>query len=165
MKTKWYGECNNILEGSIEESFVLIMSFLLLRWRAIHFFYLTHGEVCELTKDPKKAKGNKEESVLLLASWMSVDCVQLTPSVLGVWKTVFLIEHIGQYLSSLKINPSQSIRNCLINVRVTCSLTHRFIKKASLKVIRTNAIGHLGRWTKGSSFSVRFQILQDPGTP
>lgn len=154
VNTKWYGKCKNILEGSIEESFVLIVSFLLLGWWVMHFSYLRQGEVCEWTKDPKKAKGNGEESVLLLASWMPVDCVQLNPYVLCVCETLFLIKHIGQYLSSLKINPSQSVRNSLINVRATCSLIHRFIKRTSLKAIRINAIGHLGRWTKGSSFSV-----------
>lgn len=95
-------------------------------------------------KGPMRAKGNEEELVLLHTSWTPGDCVQLSPYVLCVCESFFLIEHIGQYLSSLKINPSQSVRNCLIIVNITCSLTRRFIKKASLNVIRTNATGHLG---------------------
>ena len=78
-----------------------------------------------------RAKGNEEELVLLHTSWMPGGCVQLSPYVLCVCETFFLIELIGQYLSSLKINLPQSVRNCLINVNITCSLTCRFIKKAS----------------------------------
>lgn len=105
-------------------------------------------------KGQMKAMGNEEKLVLLHTSWMPGDCVQLSPYVLYVCETFLLIECIGQYLSSLKINLSQSVRNCLINIKITCSLTRRFIKKASLNVIRTNAIGHLGKRIKRSSFNV-----------
>lgn len=101
-----------------------------------------------------EAKGNEKKLVLLHTSWMPGDCVHLSSYVLCVCETFFLIEHIGQYLSSLKINLSHSVRNCLINIKITCSLTRRFIKKASLNVIRTNAIGHLGKRIKDSSFNV-----------
>lgn len=57
----------------------------------------------------------------------------------------FLLSTLVSIYLHGKINLSQSVRDCLINVKVTCYLTHRFIKKAPLNFIRTNALGHFGR--------------------
>lgn len=102
------------------------------------FLLLTQGELFELTQGPMKA--TSPWYCCMLHRWLgSVSSSPLwgslspcSPYVLHVCEIISLIQHIDQHISSWKINLSQSVRNCLINVKVTCYLTHRFIKKAFL---------------------------------